>query len=111
MNNKDADQTEKVCRLICIFVVRLVSFSRDKTHESFSRDPLSYFLHCFPCQLIFSIFYAISGETKSLAGTIEDLRKPVLLGDILEKMPRGDGLHSANVLPGKAGAKKLAARY
>lgn len=51
------------------------------------------------------------GVIKSLAGTVGDSCKPVLLGDILDKMSRGDGLPSANILPGHSGEKKLLAWY
>ena len=53
----------------------------------------------------------LSGEIKSLEGSILDLRGPTLLDDILDKLPREDGLCHAYILPGKQREKKLVARY
>ena len=53
----------------------------------------------------------LSGEIKSLSDTVLDFRHPVLLDDILDKLPREDGLVHAYILPGNRGEKKLVARY
>ena len=53
----------------------------------------------------------LSGEIKSLSNTVLDLRQPVLLDDILDKLPTEAGLVHAYILPGNRGEKKLVARY
>ncbi|KAL4238054.1 hypothetical protein ACF0H5_002765 [Mactra antiquata] len=51
-----------------------------------------------------------TGNITETKGTILDFEKPVVLNDVLDKMPGKDGLHSILVLPGQKGEKKTVAR-
>ncbi|XP_052768579.1 galactose mutarotase-like [Mya arenaria] len=51
-----------------------------------------------------------TGKILSVEGSLFDFRKPVLLGDVLERMPGKDGLHHSHLVQGHDGQKRLVAR-
>lgn len=61
-------------------------------------------------KLDFNDRFIPTGQVTKTSGTVLDFEKSTLLGDVLDKLPGGDGLHGAHVLPGKKGEKKWVAK-